>query len=37
MIMKKISKNVLGEIIMDVVIVIFEVVKALENQTKEEE
>ena len=37
MIMKKISKNVLGEIIMDVVIVIFEVVKAWENQTKEEE
>ena len=37
MTMKKISKNVLSEIIMDIVIVIFEVVKALENQTKEEE
>lgn len=35
--MKKISKNILSEIIMDIVIVIFEVVKALENQTKEEE
>lgn len=34
--MRKISKDVLGQIIMDIAIVVFEIVKAMEKEKKEE-